>query len=398
MLVMHRVDVCRQDAPILRHASLRSESPGLLFLVGPGGAGKSTLLAALAGQQGQEAPRLSGMAEVDGLGLGLLQGRRVWVEQNARLDPGRELEPQLLERCPSLSSARICSWLARLGVDHPLAALHRPASELDESSLHSLAVLAALQSPAALYLVDEPTAHLRDAHIEIIRQRLAELATTAVVVVATHNRKDCLALGGRTALLAGGTVQECAETERFFTAPQTAAGRCYVETGNCSLPPVARPQPRGEGIWWVVPGLLGGMSRPGLVSNAASQYRRLAEQGVALLVCMEEQVEYPLEPARAEGLRVQHLPVPDMAPPSFNQAVDLCRLAEPFIGNNQGVVLHCRGGLGRTGTGLAAILAWFGDEAELAIAKIRGAQPHAIQSVAQLRFLHDFAGRIRAWQ
>jgi atypical dual specificity phosphatase len=260
-----------------------------------------------------------------------------------------------------------------------------------------LAVLCGLHADASLYLVDEPTAGLEDAHIRLVRERLAEVSTKASVVVATHNRLDCLALGGSTALLAGGTIQECAETARFFGAPATVAGKNYVETGNCGLPRAPSPQHHGDGIWWVVPGLLGGMSRPGLVMTAVEQYRRLADQGVGMLICLEERMRYPVAPARDAGLMLHHIPVPDMAPPSFAQAVDLCRLTEPGIRSNQGIALHCRGGLGRTGTGLAAILIWFGDGSGDAIAKVRSANPLAIQSVAQSRFLHDFADRIRGW-
>jgi atypical dual specificity phosphatase len=86
-----------------------------------------------------------------------------------------------------------------------------------------------------------------------------------------------------------------------------------------------------------------------------------------------------------------------MAPPSFSQAVDACRLVEQAIEEGAGVAIHCRGGLGRTGTGLAATLIWFGDDAAVAIAKVRDAQRQAIQTTAQERFLHDFAKRIRAW-
>jgi atypical dual specificity phosphatase len=47
---------------------------------------------------------------------------------------------------------------------------------------------------------------------------------------------------------------------------------------------------------------------------------------------------------------------------------------------------------------LASILIWFGDAAATAIERVRKAQPHAIQSAAQQRFLHDFADRIRGWR
>lgn len=396
MLMIHRADVRRSDRAVVRHVSLRAESPGLLFLVGPGGAGKSSLLSALAGDRSESGPRLSGMAELDGCRIDALLDRRAWIPQHAQLVGDLPAGSQI-QRLGDTSPARAAALLAKVGVEAPRQALDQPAAQLDAGQRRVLAVLAGLQREASLYLVDEPTANMEPAHVELVRQRLAELATRASLVVATHNRQDCLTLGGRTALIAGGTVQECADTARFFSAPSCAAARTYVMTGNCGVRGAVEQSREHDGIWWLVPGLLAGLSRPGLVGGATVQFRHLAEQGVGLLVNLEEQVAYAAEAARSEGLQLHHMPVPDMAPPSFAQAVDLCRLAEPAIRNNQGVALHCRGGLGRTGTGLAAILAWFGDSAEEAIAKVRAAQPRAIQSMAQLRFIHDFADRIRGW-
>jgi atypical dual specificity phosphatase len=396
MLVMHRVELRRRDQQVIRHASLSAESPGLLFLVGPGGAGKSSLLCALAGAQCVDRPRLTGMAELDGLSIATAQVRTAWVPQRAELSADHDVSEQLALRCDA-SPARIAAWLAKAGVAEPRDTSRQTGSALTASQRRVLAVLADLHRDAALYLVDEPTAGLDESHVLLVRERLAELSRSASVIVATHNRQDCLALGGRTALLAGGTIQECNETPLFFGAPITAAARTYVDTGNCGLARPTTPPHNGDGIWWGVTGMLCGMSRPGLVMPADIQCRRLAASGVGLLVCLEERVEYPLEPVRAQGLVHHHIPVPDMAPPSFAQGVDLCRLAEPAIQNNQGIALHCRGGLGRTGTGMAAILIWFGETADEAIAKVRAAKPHAIQSLAQMRFLHDFADRIRGW-
>lgn len=395
MLMIHRADVRRADRAVVRHVSLQSDSPGVLCLVGPGGAGKSSLLAALAGDATPRGARLSGMAELDGRAIGSLGERVAWIRQHARLDEAEAIGVQL-ERLGAASPARAAALLARMGADAPRTLLSQPAMRLSPGRRRALAVLAGLQRQAAIYLVDEPTADMEPAQAELVRQRLLELARDAALVVATHNRQDCLALGGRTALIAGGRIQECQDTQCFFAAPRGEAARTYVSTGSCGVAGGQASRP-GGGIWWVVPGLLAGLSRPGLVGGAQAQLRRLAGAGVALLVCLEERVAYDAQEARDAGLQLHHLPVPDMAPPSFAQAVDLCRLAEPAIRGNRGVALHCRGGLGRTGTGLAAILAWFGDGAREAIAKVRAAQPHAIQSTAQLRFVHEFADRIRGW-
>lgn len=396
VLVVQRLCVRRDQHVVVQHATLRVDSPGALCVVGTGGAGKSSLLATLAGAAASLGLRWTGTMELDGEPLGQGGGRVAWVPQLARLDSGVAVGQalgQLLGRAPD----DVQRWLRVQGLDAVLPLLGEPAAALSRAEQRELAVLARLAGDAAIYLVDEPTSDLGEAQQARVRARLAELARRACVVVATHNRQDCLALGGLTALLAGGTIQECAPSARFFSEPATAAGRTYVDTGNCNLPLEPRLGHTRDGIWWLVPGLLCGMSRPGLTARLADQLTCLRANGVRHLVCLEERVVYATSQAREAGLQLHHYPVPDMAPPAFGQAVDLCRALEEPIRANAGVALHCRGGLGRTGTALAAILAWFGDDADAAIAKVRRANPLAIQSVAQARFVHEFAGRIRGW-
>lgn len=394
LLIVHRLDVRRGEQGVIRHASLCADSPGLLFLVGAGGAGKSTLLAALSPARAQHGLRVRGMCELDGRDLLREPTATVHLPQHACLrGSGSVGEALQAEHGLARDAAARCLQRA----DFAPAVLDLPVESLGASARRLLARLATLEAAADAYLLDEPGADLDDAHLRCVRRRIAELAGCALVLVATHNRQDCLELGGRTALLAGGTIRECADSARFFVAPETHAGRTYVDTGNCNLAASRSGAAAGDGIWWVVPGLLCGMSRPGLVREAPAQYQRLADSGVRSLICMEERRDYPIEAVREHGLEFHHFPVPDMAPPNFLQAVDLCRTAEPRIGGNQGVAVHCRGGLGRTGTALAAVLVWFGDPPDQAIARVRASQPLAIQNHAQTRFLHDFADRIRGW-
>jgi len=390
MLILERIRLVRGAETLLRISSLRGPSVGTLFLVGSGGTGKSSLLMALA-RQSANSIVLDGRAELDERSILAGDVNVTYIPQHAQVSDDGTLETALLPL--GVTEAQLREEWARLALGKLAAPTFRVHSR---SEKRTCAILARLMSPAHLYLIDEPAADLDLEHADLIRAKLAELAEVACLIIATHNRQDCLKLGGHLALLAGGTLQEFGEASEFFAHPQTAAGVTYVETGNCNLPRSQRPSPSNSS-WCLVPGLLCGMSRPGLMQAAEEQYQMLYHQGIRHLVCLEERREYPIEPVREQGLTLRHFAVADMAAPSFGQAVDMCRELEPHIRTNEGVAFHCRGGLGRTGTALAAILIWFGDSSDEAIAKVRRAQPLAIQSIAQVRFLNDFADRIRGW-
>ncbi len=400
MLRIRNATACRHDREIVTGINVALSSPALLFLVGSGGAGKTTLLHAVAGCSGGEGYALRGEALFCGAPAAELGKTMVLLRQHTHLAMDHPAAwptvRQCLDRRYRIAEREAERWLALAELSALSPLLDRPVHDLPLAAGRVLAVLATLQQEGVLYLLDEPTADLDAGHVSIVRRRIAERARRAIVIVATHNRQDCLATGGTTALLAGGRIQEMADTESFFARPQTPVGLAYVANGYCNPPPV--PAPQSElGIWWVVGTLLCGMSRPGLIAGAERQYALLAARGIHLLFCLEERCEYRADAGAQYGLVHYHFPMADMAAPDFTQAVDICRIAEQAIGANRGVAFHCRGGLGRTGTLLAAVLIWHGESAEAAIARVRAAQPKAIQSRAQRHFLHDFAGRIQGW-
>ena len=376
MLALHDIEIMRGAQCVLRQVSLEAERPGALFLVGGGGSGKSSLLGALAARGDVV---LLGGASWNGQPLAAALPSIAWLGQRDLLEGG----------IPAGSHA-LHAWLREIRREHQAEA-ETQVSAWPRALRRYLAVMAALAAPADLYLLDEPTAGLDEAMTQAVRARLKMVAARACVVVATHNRLDCLHVGGATALLAGGTVQECTPTRAFFHEPRTPAGRIYVDTGNCNLPaPEHRLRPE-VGVWWLIPGLLCGMSRPGITSNLQAQFRYLAGEGVRLLVCAEERCVYPRDSLREHALELHHFAIRDLTPPSLDQAVRICRLVERAMRAGEGVAVHCRGGLGRTGTVLAAVLVWLGDGAEEAIVKVRAARPMAIQTKAQADFVRGFA-------
>ena len=69
-----------------------------------------------------------------------------------------------------------------------------------------------------------------------------------------------------------------------------------------------------------------------------------------------------------------------------------CRLFQEALDRGEKIFIHCRGGLGRTGTLAARLLMARGLEPEAAIREVRAARPGAIETEEQEAYL-----RRRAW-
>jgi protein-tyrosine phosphatase len=96
--------------------------------------------------------------------------------------------------------------------------------------------------------------------------------------------------------------------------------------------------------------------------------------------------------AKARGMHVEHFPIPDMnVPPSMEKTRALAKKIVGWLGEGKNVIIHCRGGWGRTGTIAGCVLAEQGVPADQAIKQVRMARKKTIQTTGQEQFIAKYA-------
>lgn len=102
---------------------------------------------------------------------------------------------------------------------------------------------------------------------------------------------------------------------------------------------------------------------------------------------------------RALGMDWVHLPILDVNIPD-HRFENAWALSGPKLharlDAGERALIHCRGGLGRTGLVAALILVERGCAPQLAIQRIRAVRPHAIETSAQERYVLNASGMDRA--
>jgi len=226
-LELRGLSVSYDGTPALTEVDLRVAAGEMLALLGPSGSGKSTLLHTVAGFNPLQAGEvwLGGrrVAGPDGghppeeRGVAMVfQNYALWPHLTA-LDtvayPGRRRGLRKTE-----ARQEAMAILERLQVAH-LA--HRRPAELSGGEQQRVGLGRALARHAALYLFDEPTAHL-DTHVRGVF--LEELLTRrresgAAALYATHDAEEALGVADRVAVLAAGQVVQVGTPEDVYHRP-----------------------------------------------------------------------------------------------------------------------------------------------------------------------------------
>lgn len=426
---------------ILRGLSFAVPAEGCTVLLGPSGTGKSTLLRTLAGLTvGHPQLRLSGEAryrEQPCTG----SNRPVLVEQKPQALMSTVLENLVCEM-PDRSQLtrpqqviKISAWLEHLGLQALLNSLACQVIDLPLAEQRMVAILRKALAAPDLLMVDEPTANLADEGVAAIMALLRHLTHMQPLLVVMHHLAQTRQLADHVILMANGATQESAPTAQFFTAPQTEAARQFLRTGSCpetglnpcdedvpsappapapalAAPPPCPPQPQKlpdptpyrharwgpRGFVWLMDGLVAGTPLPGVLHDTDADLRALHEVGITRLISL---TETPFDPATAapHGICCAASPMPDMHAPSLAQAVQLCQDIDRFLAAGERVAVHCKAGLGRTGTVLGAYWIWRHAgpiTGEQALSHIRRLESGMVQSAEQEAFLSLFADAIHA--
>jgi atypical dual specificity phosphatase len=418
------------ERQVFGQVSLTLPARGVTVLLGPSGTGKSTLLRTLAGENAGH-PQIGVTGE---LSYALADARPPLVMQRARLMVASVFEnlvqgwPERARLTGAEQQAHVARWLASLGQERLVPQLAAPVVSLPAVDQRLVSVLRVALLDAPLMLLDEPTAGLPAAQVEPLMALMRLLGTQRALLVVMHHLEQTRQLADHVVLLASRRVQEQSSAAAFFAAPQTESGRLFLRTGSCpeeplqaspdepapevaeaaappavpapapatSAAPAPQPHQRSlgpNGFVWLLEGRLAGTPWPGIVRDADDDLALLRGAGVTRLLSLTDR-PYDTDKAARHGLAVSHEPIADMRAPSLQQALQLCRQVQAWLDEGEVLAVHCRAGLGRTGTVLAAVWLWLqrgqADGAQ-ALQHVRRRHPGWVQSAEQIEFLNQLA-------
>jgi atypical dual specificity phosphatase len=350
---IRRASIKGPDQVLLDHLDLMIPDRAITVLLGPAGTGKSMLLKALSGRP-------------------LPAGWRLRGEWRYR---GRDLTSSILP-------VREIAWVP------PQVSWSLPGRKKDSQPEREINWREAFRSEAVVLMLDEPTRGATQQEVDELKRALPRRLDRGAVVVVTHDIGFARFIADHVLMICAGRIIADCDAKGFFEHPPNELAAKFILHGNC-WPQAPRPE-LPQHFHWVLKDQLAGMGRPGLTGEVETDLYAIAQAGISLLVSLTEEA-VPASVLRPFGIAGRHYPITDMGIPAMGTTASLCRDIQRAIAEGERVAVHCHAGLGRTGTILASVLVWMGQNPDEAVRRLRTIARGYIQTRSQQDFVHRFA-------
>lgn len=413
------------DTQVLHIEELKIGTSQVTGLLGPSGCGKSSLLNVISGfEENNPAFWFEGSIHFTDRNIfkpenrGLRKKSFVMLQQRSRFYGGTTLECFLSSNQPqnlSLEEAikavhKMTAPLGLWNLFEPL--LEKPVLELSLGFHKLIYISKLLVSKPAFLLLDEPFRDFAISEEPILIKLIEKIKSSVGILIVTHNKNYAEQICDDIVLLSGGGLVEKTSCKVFFNKPTTDLGQRFLSSGSAwpseneieknNYPPhdsettlFKKGFPRLSSFYWIIPGTIGGMQKPGLLSDEEEDIRRLSAINVDFLVSLTMK---PVELWKYRGSKIigLHFPIKDMGAPEVKATYLFFSSLIPQLKKGKSAIFHCKAGIGRTGTMLACYLIMEGNTAPKSIEIVRSIFFRYIQSDEQIDFLHEFADYVKS--